>query len=269
MKHDFDRYSRLLLENAIAQHPRFDSAVMSQVRYLNGIGEVCLNGPRSNDDPYIPVHQEEVTAKHWEEKYLADAFAYMDRQVERSRTPRWLTEPPADVAEVYKELRNFINGLNITVVVPRNTARTKGYYDGCSRIDDEMDDLTAFIPTERINGSQFLTIQRGKHKRSNVGAESYSLNHVMTDSLSLNKLRFNEETATQVESQSTVRDIVHWVASEESIKRLSQIPSLSSSMAYPPAPHCVSSIKNWIEASDTEARKLDKMKELPAPPEDK
>ena len=39
----------------------------------------------------------------------------------------------------------------------------KGYYDGCKRLDQEID-LEIHFHIEHLNGESFLTAQRGKHR---------------------------------------------------------------------------------------------------------
>jgi hypothetical protein len=41
----------------------------------------------------------------------------------------------------------------------------KGYYDGCRTIDQEVD-MEIYIHIEKYDGAAYLTIQRGKHRRS-------------------------------------------------------------------------------------------------------
>ena len=40
----------------------------------------------------------------------------------------------------------------------------KGYYAGSTQIDQEVD-LEMYIHIERVNGTSFLTVQRGKHRK--------------------------------------------------------------------------------------------------------
>lgn len=42
----------------------------------------------------------------------------------------------------------------------------KGYYDGCTTIDQEVD-LEFYIHIVKVNGKKYLTIQRGKHRGVN------------------------------------------------------------------------------------------------------
>lgn len=48
----------------------------------------------------------------------------------------------------------------------------KGYYDGCSTIDQEVD-MELYIHIAKVNGRSYLTIQRGKHRKMRPTPEKY------------------------------------------------------------------------------------------------
>ena len=48
----------------------------------------------------------------------------------------------------------------------------KGYWDGCTTIDQEVD-LEFYIHIVKINGRSYLTVQRGKHRKINPTPEKY------------------------------------------------------------------------------------------------
>ncbi len=47
----------------------------------------------------------------------------------------------------------------------------KGYWDGCTRLDQELD-LELYIHIEKLNKKSYLTVQRGKHRLPTVIPES-------------------------------------------------------------------------------------------------
>jgi hypothetical protein len=86
-----------------------------------------------------------------------------------------------DIRDLYRRLRNFCNPRKIPFITPHQLSseakqlirdnRTnfvqeiaeKGYYDGCKRLDQEVD-WELYIHIEKVNGVSYLTIQRGKHR---------------------------------------------------------------------------------------------------------
>ena len=89
----------------------------------------------------------------------------------------------ADVRDLYRRLRNVTAYRGITVVTPHQLSTeakalvrmgtdnfvgeiaNKGYYDGCKTIDQEVD-MEIYIHIEKLQGRSYLTVQRGKHRRS-------------------------------------------------------------------------------------------------------
>jgi hypothetical protein len=86
-----------------------------------------------------------------------------------------------DLRDLWRRMRNFCSSKGITLMSPHQLSseakqlvrdgRTdfvkqianKGYYDGCKRLDQELD-LELHFHIEHLNGESFLTIQRGKHR---------------------------------------------------------------------------------------------------------
>jgi len=52
------------------------------------------------------------------------------------------------------------------------TIANKGYYDGCTTIDQEVD-LEIAIHIVKVNGRSYLTIQRGKHRATHITPERH------------------------------------------------------------------------------------------------
>lgn len=87
-----------------------------------------------------------------------------------------------DVRYLYRVIRNYISEHNIFCLTPHQLSSeakklirdgahdfvkqiaNKGYYDGCMRLDQEVD-IEIYIHIVKINGESYLTIQRGKHRR--------------------------------------------------------------------------------------------------------
>lgn len=90
-----------------------------------------------------------------------------------------------DIRDLYRRMRNFTSARKIALITPHQLSSeakqltrdgrndfvkeiaNKGYYDGCKRLDQEVD-LEIYIHIEKVNGVSYLTVQRGKH-RSVVG----------------------------------------------------------------------------------------------------
>lgn len=89
----------------------------------------------------------------------------------------------SDMRDMYRRLRNFFSQKFITFLTPHQLSTDakklireghgdlvklvngKGYYDGCQRLDQEVDgELYQHI--EMVNGKSFLTFQRGKHRKT-------------------------------------------------------------------------------------------------------
>jgi hypothetical protein len=95
-----------------------------------------------------------------------------------------------DIRNMYERIRNFMAARNIHVFTPHqlsteakqlvrngNTDFVKlivggGYYAGCKQIDQVVD-LEIFIHIERVNGSAYLTVQRGKHRKVEQTPDDY------------------------------------------------------------------------------------------------
>lgn len=92
-------------------------------------------------------------------------------------------EGPAGHAlrDLYRRTRNFFSAKKITLITPHQLSTEakmlirdghtefvkmvvgKGYYDGCKRVDQEVDG-ELYLHIEKINGRAYLTVQRGKHR---------------------------------------------------------------------------------------------------------
>lgn len=86
-----------------------------------------------------------------------------------------------ETRDLFRRTRNFFSKRGITVVTPhqlstesKNLIRNgqsnfvqqvagKGYYDGCKRIDQEVD-CEIYLHIVQTNGESYLTVQRGKHR---------------------------------------------------------------------------------------------------------
>lgn len=94
----------------------------------------------------------------------------------------------SDIRDLFRRIRNFTSKKKITFATPhqlsteaKNLLRegrddfvkeiaNKGYWDGCKTIDNEMD-LELYIHIQKVAGKSFLTIQRGKHRKSAITPE--------------------------------------------------------------------------------------------------
>lgn len=86
-----------------------------------------------------------------------------------------------DMRDMWRRMRNFCSSKGITLMSPHQLSSeakmlvrdgatdfvkkvaNKGYYDGCRRLDQELD-LELYFHIEHLNGQAYLTIQRGKHR---------------------------------------------------------------------------------------------------------
>lgn len=86
-----------------------------------------------------------------------------------------------DIRFLFRRLRNYTSPRGITLITPHQLSSdalqltrenvddfvkavaNKGYYDGCRRLGQEPD-LELFVHIVEINGSSYLTVQRGKHR---------------------------------------------------------------------------------------------------------
>lgn len=94
-----------------------------------------------------------------------------------------MTTIGSDIRDLYRRMRNFFKSRMTTMLTPHQLSMDakklireghgdlvkmvngKGYYDGCGRLDQEVDgELYQHI--EYVNGKAFLTFQRGKHRKT-------------------------------------------------------------------------------------------------------
>lgn len=86
-----------------------------------------------------------------------------------------------DLRDLWRRMRNFCSSKGITMISPHQLSSeakqlirdgrsdfvkqiaNKGYYDGCKRLDQELD-LELYFHIEHLNDEAFLTVQRGKHR---------------------------------------------------------------------------------------------------------
>lgn len=89
----------------------------------------------------------------------------------------------SDIRDMFRRLRNFFNPRMTLFFTPHqlsNDAKKltregrgdlvkvvngKGYWDSCGRLDQEVD-LELYMHIEFVNGKAYLTIQRGKHRKT-------------------------------------------------------------------------------------------------------
>lgn len=88
----------------------------------------------------------------------------------------------SDIRDLFRRVRAFMSARNILFITPAQLSpaakqlvrgnvenlvkevANKGYYDGCSTIDQEVD-LEIYIHKVIVNGRSYLTIGRGKHRK--------------------------------------------------------------------------------------------------------
>jgi hypothetical protein len=89
----------------------------------------------------------------------------------------------ADTRDLFRRVRNFCNARKITVITPHQISMDakglqrmgadlivkelvgKSYWDSCKTIDQEVD-IELLINIEIVDGRKYLTVQRGKHRKS-------------------------------------------------------------------------------------------------------
>jgi len=94
-----------------------------------------------------------------------------------------MTTAGSDIRDMFRRIRNFCAPRHILFVTPHQLSSDakklyrdgqnnfvkilpgKGYYDGSQRLDQEVD-LELFQHIEFVNGKPYLTIQRGKHRKT-------------------------------------------------------------------------------------------------------
>ena len=90
-----------------------------------------------------------------------------------------------DIRDLYRRVRNFTSPKGITFITPHQLSSdakslvrggvenfvqeiaNKGYYDGCKRVDQEVD-MEIYIHIVKVNGASYLTMQRGKHRKVKI-----------------------------------------------------------------------------------------------------
>lgn len=104
---------------------------------------------------------------------------------------RGCTQPSgtgSDVRDLFRRVRNFMTRKRITFATPHQLSTeakkllregptnfvkevaNKGYWDSCKTIDNEMD-LELYIHIVKAYGKSYLTIQRGKHRKTGITPE--------------------------------------------------------------------------------------------------
>lgn len=89
----------------------------------------------------------------------------------------------SDTRDLFRRVRNFCSERKITVITPHQISTeakqllrqgvndivkelaNKSYWDSCKTLDQEVD-VELLIHIEKVNGKSFLTVQRGKHRKS-------------------------------------------------------------------------------------------------------
>lgn len=90
-----------------------------------------------------------------------------------------------DIRDMFRRLRNFTSPRKILFITPHQLSTEakqlvrdgqtefvkqvaeKGYFDGCKRLDNEVDG-ELYIHIEKYSGESFLTVQRGKHRLDSI-----------------------------------------------------------------------------------------------------
>lgn len=93
-----------------------------------------------------------------------------------------------DIRDLFRRVRNFTTPRGIFFVTPHQLSTeakalkrqgvdnfveevaSKGYYDGCKRIDQEVD-FELVIDIEKVNNKSYLHMRRGKHRKVKVTPE--------------------------------------------------------------------------------------------------
>jgi hypothetical protein len=94
-----------------------------------------------------------------------------------------MTTAGSDIRDMFRRIRNFCAPRHILFITPHQLSSDakklyrdgqnnfvkilpgKGYYDGSQRLDQEVD-LELFQHIEYVNGKPYLTLQRGKHRKT-------------------------------------------------------------------------------------------------------
>lgn len=89
----------------------------------------------------------------------------------------------SDTRDLFRRVRNFCSERKITVITPHQISTeakqllrqgidnivkelaNKSYWDSCKTLDQEVD-IELLIHIEKVNGKSFLSVQRGKHRKS-------------------------------------------------------------------------------------------------------
>jgi len=89
----------------------------------------------------------------------------------------------SDTRDLFRRVRNFCSKRKITVITPHQISTeakqllrqgvdnivkelaNKSYWDSCKTLDQEVD-VELLIHIEKVNGKSFLSVQRGKHRKS-------------------------------------------------------------------------------------------------------
>ena len=92
-----------------------------------------------------------------------------------------VTTVGSDIRDLWRRTRNYTSASDIFFVSPHQMSpaakllvrgnvedlvkevANKGYYDGCSTLDQEVD-LEVYLGKVKVNGNWYLTVQRGKHR---------------------------------------------------------------------------------------------------------
>lgn len=92
-----------------------------------------------------------------------------------------VTTVGSDIRDLWRRTRNYTSASDIFFVSPHQMSpaakqlvrgnvedlvkevANKGYYDGCSTLDQEVD-LEIYLGKVKVNGQWYLTVQRGKHR---------------------------------------------------------------------------------------------------------
>lgn len=95
-----------------------------------------------------------------------------------------------DIRNMYERIRNFMTSRGIAFITPHQLSTEAkmlvrsnstdfvklvpggGYYAGCKQIDQVVD-LEIFIHIEKVNGSAYLSVQRGKHRKVEQTPDEY------------------------------------------------------------------------------------------------
>lgn len=94
-----------------------------------------------------------------------------------------MTTMGSDIRDMFRRMRNFTAPRGISFLTPHQLSTDakrlireghgdlvklingKGYYDGCQRLDQEVD-VEIYQHIEYVNGKAYMTYQRGKHRKT-------------------------------------------------------------------------------------------------------